>query len=173
MKADAFGGAFLEAGAGQSAKFTVPADTEVGEKIEYTAVNSNATSLGMGGTITIVEGDGSAAAATPMASPAVSPAAGGSSSTGGDDAIEVVATDLAFDQSEIAIPADTDVTVTLHNEGMLEHDFAVDETDFATEIIGGGESTEVVVNLAAGEYTFYCSVPGHREAGMEGTLTVE
>jgi plastocyanin len=174
MKADAFGGAFIEAGAGQSARFTVPADAEVGEAIEYTAVNSNATSLGMGGTITIVEGDGSAAGATPMASPAASPEAEESSSTGGgSDAIEVVATDLAFDQSEITIPADTDVTVTLNNEGMLEHDFVVEDTDFATDIIGGGESTETVVNLPAGEYTFYCSVPGHREAGMQGTLTVE
>ena len=35
-----------------------------------------------------------------------------------------------------------------------------------------GESDELKVDLKPGEYTIYCDIPGHREAGMEGTITV-
>jgi uncharacterized cupredoxin-like copper-binding protein len=109
---------------------------------------------------------GATPAATPGASPVASPAASGTS-------ITVVGIDIAYEQTELMIPADTDVEVTLVNEGTLEHDWNVEDTDFGTEIIPGGEETTITVNLSAGEYVYFCSVPGHREAGMEGTLTVE
>lgn len=108
---------------------------------------------------------------SPMASPGASPMA--SPSAGGGDTVEVTAVDIDFEPSEFSIPADTDVTITVTNEGMLQHDFVIEDTDYATELLNGGETGEITVNLAAGEYVYYCSVPGHREAGMEGTLTVE
>jgi uncharacterized cupredoxin-like copper-binding protein len=40
-------------------------------------------------------------------------------------------------------------------------------------VITDSEETATVKDLKAGQYVFYCSVPGHREGGMEGTLTVE
>jgi len=58
---------------------------------------------------------------------------------------------------------------------MLEHDFAVD--DFGGVVIGPlsvGDSADWTVpdDAELGEYECYCSVPGHREAGMEGTFTI-
>jgi uncharacterized cupredoxin-like copper-binding protein len=40
-------------------------------------------------------------------------------------------------------------------------------------VVQHGDVSEIDVDVDAGEYTFYCSVEGHREAGMEGTLTVK
>jgi uncharacterized cupredoxin-like copper-binding protein len=80
--------------------------------------------------------------------------------------------DIAFDPKELSIAADTDVTITVTNAGALQHDFVIEGTDYATELLNGGDTAELVVNLPAGEYVYFCSVPGHREAGMQGTLTV-
>lgn len=110
---------------------------------------------------------GASPEASPSASPAASPAAGGE----GD--VTVVMVDIAFEPSEFTIAADTDVVVSLPNEGVLEHNFVIDELDIASDLVPGGESTTVTINAAAGTYEYYCSVPGHKEAGMVGTLTVE
>ena len=49
----------------------------------------------------------------------------------------------------------------------------MDEPVYASDVIGNGETSELVVNLEPGNYEFYCSQVGHRAAGMVGTLTVE
>ena len=40
-------------------------------------------------------------------------------------------------------------------------------------VVSGGDSSDIKVTLKKGTYTFFCSVPGHREAGMEGKITVK
>ncbi len=69
-----------------------------------------------------------------------------------------------------------EVTIEFKNPQGLSHDVAIEdpkgETVAKTEVIGEGE-TSAKASLNPGKYTFYCSVPGHREAGMEGTLTVK
>ena len=80
--------------------------------------------------------------------------------------------DIFFDPAEITIPADTEVVLSFTNVGVAVHDFTQD--DFGLKIVlSPGESGELAVDLPAGEYEFYCSVPGHRQAGMVGTLIVE
>ena len=68
------------------------------------------------------------------------------------------------------------VTIDFTNPQPLTHDVAIEDTSgktiAKTELIAEG-SDSTTANLKPGEYTFYCSVPGHREAGMEGTLTVK
>ncbi len=68
------------------------------------------------------------------------------------------------------------VTIDFNNPQSLTHDVAIEDSSGgevgATELIADG-SDSTTVNLEPGTYTFYCSVPGHREAGMEGTLTVK
>lgn len=68
------------------------------------------------------------------------------------------------------------VTIDFTNPQPLSHDVAIEDpsgkTVAKTEVIAEG-SDSAVAELEPGEYTFYCSVPGHREAGMEGTLTVK
>ena len=81
--------------------------------------------------------------------------------------------DINFDPKTLTIPANTDVVITAHNTGVSVHDFSIDGTDYLTGNIAPGESATVTVNLAPGTYTYYCNIPGHRAAGMVGTLTVQ
>lgn len=90
-----------------------------------------------------------------------------------DGVILVEMVDIAFVQTEITIPADTEVTIHFVNKGNLQHDFKVDDPEVYSGMLNGGDEEEVTVNLPAGEYTFYCTIPGHKEAGMVGTLIVE
>jgi plastocyanin len=68
------------------------------------------------------------------------------------------------------------VTIDFKNPQALSHDVAIEgsggETVGKTQLIAESQ-TSTTVNLKPGKYTFYCTVPGHREAGMEGTLTVK
>jgi uncharacterized cupredoxin-like copper-binding protein len=104
--------------------------------------------------------------ATPEGTPVGSPAAAGATT------MSVSMIDLAFEPKEFTIPAGTDVAVTVTNNGVLEHNWAVDGTPFETPIVGSGVVQTVTVNLPAGSYPFKCDVPGHAAAGMVGVLTV-
>ena len=81
--------------------------------------------------------------------------------------------DTAYEPSELTIPANVDVTITLENTGFLAHDFVLENPKIVSDVLGNGDTTSVVLNLEPGTYIFYCSQIGHRQMGMEGTLTVE
>ena len=67
------------------------------------------------------------------------------------------------------------ITIRSPNESSVDHDIAVEGNGVNEkgETVKDGGVSQFEVNLKPGEYTFFCSVDGHREAGMEGTLTVK
>ena len=94
-------------------------------------------------------------------------------------ALKIVAEDkagLKFDKSELSASAG-DVTITMDNPdgNGMPHDVAIegDGVDATGEVVQPGGVSEVSADLKPGTYTFYCSVGQHRQAGMEGTLTVQ
>jgi plastocyanin len=81
--------------------------------------------------------------------------------------------EIAFDTTSLSTKAGN-VTIDFTNPAPIEHDVAIEEGGkilAKSETITGGK-TSVSVDLKPGSYTFLCTVPGHAEAGMEGTLTV-
>jgi plastocyanin len=95
----------------------------------------------------------------------------GGGADGGNEPL-FVAVDIEFEQAPEALPPG-DTTITLENNGAIEHNVTFEE--LGDEVIveaAPGESATGEVTLEPGEYTYYCSIPGHRST-MEGTLTVE
>lgn len=82
---------------------------------------------------------------------------------------------LEYTEESASVPAG-EVNVEFDNPASLSHDVVIEDADgnelARTEVIADS-STSTSAEIESGEYTFYCSVAGHRDAGMEGTLTVE
>jgi mono/diheme cytochrome c family protein/plastocyanin len=64
------------------------------------------------------------------------------------------------------------VTLRSKNDASVPHDIAI-KGDGKGPVVQGGKVSEVSTTLKAGSYEFHCSVPGHEQAGMKGTLTVK
>jgi plastocyanin len=81
--------------------------------------------------------------------------------------------DLSFDTDTLDARAGQ-VTIEMDNPSTVPHNVSVEGRGVNEEgrTVGQGGTSTVTADLQAGEYDFYCSVAGHREGGMEGTLTV-
>lgn len=81
---------------------------------------------------------------------------------------------LRYDKNRAAVLAGR-VTVRFRNESAVEHNVTIAQDSRrlgATKTITGATTT-LALELPRGHYVFFCSVPGHRQSGMEGTLIVE
>jgi uncharacterized cupredoxin-like copper-binding protein len=104
----------------------------------------------------------------------------------------VRAREFTFEPASIEIPANTPVRIVLVNQGSVEHDWKVNGLrarihreqhagghgqsaapgEVHLHATPGGRSTMELTATQPGTYEIVCTVPGHREAGMQGTLTV-
>ena len=93
---------------------------------------------------------------------------------GGQLQLKAVKEGLAFDKKTLSASAGS-VTITMTNESPLSHDVSIEGNgvDEDGEAVGQGEKSKVTADLKPGTYTFYCSVDGHRQVGMQGKLTVK
>jgi nitrite reductase (NO-forming) len=95
--------------------------------------------------------------------------------------VTVPANQLKFNPDKFQVPLDpasaiTAIQITYHDAGAGQHTFDFDDPTViwkTLEINNAGEKlTETAGFPKAGDYTFYCAIPGHRAAGMQGTITV-
>jgi plastocyanin len=123
-------------------------------------------------------GGGTAATSTPTeeATPESTPEESGGGGGGGGETLQLAAPEdgsLVFEPSELTAAAG-DVTIEFDNPSSNPHAVAIEGNgvEQSSDTITQG-SASLTVSLEPGEYTMYCPVAGHREGGMEGTLTVE
>src|SRR4051794_23157814 len=104
---------------------------------------------------------------------------GGGGGGGGGSTIKLSADPsgaLSFDTDSLSAKAGS-VTIDFDNPAAITHDVAVEDSAGKelgqSDLIAQSKTTLNLSNLKPGKYTYFCSVPGHREGGMEGTLTVK
>ena len=111
---------------------------------------------------------------------------GGETASGGpSDSLEIVAIEFAFDPVEAEVFADQEAAVALVNDGSVEHNWTVleagttigSESEFEESMVleavgaaASGETAEGAITLEAGEYQVICTISGHLDAGMQGTV---
>lgn len=87
--------------------------------------------------------------------------------------ITVEGFEYGFDPDELTINRGETVRIIFRNTGILGHDWAVPDWDIRTPEIAGGE--EATIEFKAdqmGSVRFICTVPGHEQLGMVGTLNI-
>lgn len=115
---------------------------------------------------------------------------------GSDSTVRVIARDTRFNPDEITVTAGREVTLDLDNRDAFEHDLEVQRLE--VDVVAGGserpehggehgsdarvlavhangEESASITFVASnpGTYEFYCTIPGHKDSGMVGTLIVE
>jgi plastocyanin len=125
-----------------------------------------------------------AAEAPPAAAEQAAPATGGTTTTttteapkGGGETVHVSSPAdgaLEYDPSKLTAKAGA-VTIDYDNPSPVDHSVAIEagSKTLAESEIAADTTLTATADLKPGKYVFYCTVPGHREAGMEGTLTVK
>ncbi len=88
--------------------------------------------------------------------------------------VTLVAREFSYTPNRITVKAGQPVQLVLDNKGVIEHDFVLVGFKVKMGTVQPGKTGTVTFTPnAKGTFPFYCSVPGHKEAGMTGTLVVQ
>ncbi len=97
-----------------------------------------------------------------------------SSSTGAVKNFTVSGSEFAFSPNTLSVNKGDTVNVTFTNGGAFPHNFTIAELNVKSKTLSPGESDTVTFTAdQAGTFTYFCSVPTHKDKGMVGTLTVK
>lgn len=151
--------------AGAEADIEIPA-TAAGE-YDFDCNIPGHKEAGMIGKLTVSD-----QAAAPAETDAPAPAAESTEPAAGAQPVTINMGDTFFDPTTATIPADTATTITLVNNGAVLHNFSIPDLNISVDVEAGATQT-VEINAPAGTYAYNCDIPGHTEAGMTGTLTVQ
>jgi uncharacterized cupredoxin-like copper-binding protein len=86
--------------------------------------------------------------------------------------VYVTAKEFSFDPATLTLKAGEGTSIALKNAGSVEHDLSVSDAKFKLVVPGSNMGEKVLKIDKPGTYEFYCSVAGHKDAGMKGQLTV-
>jgi plastocyanin len=119
------------------------------------------------------------ASATSTPAPASSTTGGSTAPSGGGSTLKIAADPsgaLAFNKKTLSAKTGR-VTISMANPSPIPHGIAVQGSQFGVnrvgKVVGKGGTSTLSFFVKPGRYTFYCPVPGHRQAGMDGVLTVQ
>lgn len=90
----------------------------------------------------------------------------------GQQTIEVILGDIFVEPNEITVPAGTELTLVVTNEGAMQHDLKLNG-EVGTKMLDPGETETVNLGVFSESAWAWCTVPGHRAAGMEMAINVE
>lgn len=86
--------------------------------------------------------------------------------------VDIEASNFHFAPDRIELRKGEEIALALTSDDG-PHDFAVDGLGLVADVGGGGTSTQRLRIDQPGTYTFSCTIPGHRDGGMEGSLVVK
>jgi uncharacterized cupredoxin-like copper-binding protein len=116
-----------------------------------------------------------ASSATTAAESTAASSTTASSGGGGGQSVDIGETEYKLDPSDATVKAGS-VTFNVKNDGSTTHDLTIEGNGIdeqGTDPLSPGDSGQLTVDLKPGTYTIYCSIDGHEDLGMKGTVTVQ
>lgn len=97
--------------------------------------------------------------------------------------VKIVAAEFKFTPDRVTAPAGVPLRITLVNDGVIEHDLRIQALGVwlpgqprggqEVRVLAPGRSLTVTTTpTKKGSFEFWCTIPGHKEAGMKGTITI-